>query len=53
MAEKQSKLLMKAKKSGNDPYLALLELSNTMDGLESPVQLLYLVQLRLLQPTLI
>ena len=36
------KLLMKAKKSGNDPYLALLELRNTpLDGLESPVQLLY------------
>ena len=36
------KLLMKAKMSGNDPYLALLELRNTpLDGLESPVQLLY------------
>ena len=36
------KLLMKARKSGNDPYLALLELRNTpLGGLESPVQLLY------------
>ena len=35
------KLLKKAKKSGNDPYLALLELRNTpIDGLGSPTQLL-------------
>lgn len=35
------KLLKKAKKCGNDPYLALLELRNTpIDGLGSPSQLL-------------
>ena len=36
------KKIKKAKKSGSDPYLALLELRNTpLDGLGSPVQLLY------------
>ena len=36
------KLLMKAKKSGSDPHLALLELRNIpLDSQGSPVQLLY------------
>ena len=41
-AQTVKRLLMIAKKSGSDPYLALLELRNTpLGGLGSPVQLLY------------